>query len=389
MDDRNLFSGPSAPAASAAISATSFPAASPAASTAGTGSALLRAEGLAVGYPIAGKGKPGQARRVLAGLDLELRAGELVCLLGPNGAGKSTLLRTLAGLQSPLDGRLLVDGRDSATLSAQARARKTAIVLTERISGGNLTVGQLAALGRHPHTGWSGRLREADRTAIHRALEEAGAWELRERLYDELSDGEKQRVMLARALAQEPAVLLLDEPTAFLDFPRRVETMRVLRDLARERRRAVLLSTHDLDLAMRAADRLWLVSPGGAVRTGLPEDLALQGALGSVFDQGDVAFDTATGQFRIHGHPTRSALLDGDPVPVFWTGRALERLGYSVAATAPGAAGADTKGLRVSAWAAKAGDAAPRWECRFAGLSADAPAESFANLEAMVDRLRG
>jgi iron complex transport system ATP-binding protein len=362
-------------------------------------SPLLRAEGIAVGYPAAGRGKRGQARRVLAGLDLELRPGELVCLLGPNGAGKSTLLRTLAGLQAPLEGRLLVDGRDSAAMSAQARARKTAIVLTERIAGGNLTVSQLAALGRHPHTGWSGRLGAADRIAIRRALEESGAWELRERLYDELSDGEKQRVMLARALAQEPAVLLLDEPTAFLDFPRRVETMRVLRGLARERRRAVLLSTHDLDLAMRAADRLWLVSPGGDVRTGLPEDLALQGALGAVFDQGDVAFDTATGQFRIHGHPTRSARVEGDPVPVFWTARALERLGYAV----NGAEAADKADLRVTAWAAKTGESAPCWECRLSGSSAvvtpfaastastaatASAAESFASLEALVARLR-
>src|SRR3954463_14822562 len=285
------------------------------------GAAPLRTEALAVGYP----GRP-----VLSGLDLELRPGELVCLLGPNGAGKSTLLRTLSGLQAPLEGRLFVDGEDFAALSAEARARKTAIVLTERIDGGNLSVHALAALGRHPHTGWSGRLGEADRLAVRRGLEEAGAWELRDRIFDELSDGEKQKVMLARALAQEPALLLLDEPTAFLDLPRRVKTMRLLRQLARERGRAVLLSTHDLDLAMRAADRLWLLPPGGPVVSGLPEDLALQGSFGKVFDQGDVAFDLATGQFRIHGHPTRNAEVTGDPIAVFWTMRALEREGFAV-----------------------------------------------------------
>ncbi|HKP96189.1 MAG TPA: ABC transporter ATP-binding protein, partial [Fibrobacteria bacterium] len=203
---------------------------------------LLKAENLAVGY------RAGD-RRVLSGLDLELRPGELVCLLGPNGAGKSTLLRTLAGLQAPLAGRLTLGGEDFSLLPAAARARKTAIVLTERMEAGNLTVRSLAELGRHPHTGWSGRLREADREAVRRALMDAGAWELRDRLFDELSDGEKQRVMLARALAQEPALLLLDEPTAFLDLSRRVETMRTLRALARGRGRAVLLSTHDLDLA--------------------------------------------------------------------------------------------------------------------------------------------
>ncbi len=347
-------------------------------------SPLLRAENLAVGYRVGGSGKRGAGhgavRKVLAGLNLELRPGELVCLLGPNGAGKSTLLRTLAGLQAPLEGRLTVDGRDFASLSAKARARRTAIVLTERLDGGHLSVHALAALGRHPHTGWSGRLDEADWLAVRRAMEEAGAWELRHRLFDELSDGEKQRVMLARALAQEPALLLLDEPTAFLDLPRRVETMRVLRDLARERGRAVLLSTHDLDLAMRAADRLWLVPPGGPVLTGLPEDLALQGAFGSVFDQGDVAFDLASGQFRIHGHPTRKAEVSGDPVLVFWAARALERLGF-----ANGGAGSEGEVLRVTA---SRRDGRPVWECRGLEGGTESASESFATLEDLTARLR-
>ena len=340
---------------------------------------LLRAENLAVGYPASGRGKKNGARRILSDLNLELRPGELVCLLGPNGAGKSTLLRTLAGLQAPLEGRLVVDGGDFAALTPEAWARKTAIVLTERVNGGNLTVRALAELGRHPHTGWSGRLGEADRAAVRKAMEEAGAWDLRDRLFDELSDGEKQRVMLARALAQEPALLLLDEPTAFLDLPRRVETMRLLRALARDRGRAVLMSTHDLDLAMRAADRLWLVPPGGPVRTGLPEDLALGGALGGVFDQGEVAFDSATGQFRIHGHPSRSAILSGDPLLVFWTGRVLERLGYAVnQASAEGASSIvsmpQADSLRIAA-TRKGG--IPQWECAGPGLrSSDAAASA-------------
>jgi iron complex transport system ATP-binding protein len=368
---------------------------------AGSVEPLLRAENLAVGYPASGRGKRSGARRILSGLNLELRPGELVCLLGPNGAGKSTLLRTLAGLQAPLEGRLVVDGGDFAALTAEAWARKTAIVLTERIDGGNLTVQALAELGRHPHTGWSGRLGDADRAAVRKAMEEAGAWDLRDRRFDELSDGEKQRVMLARALAQEPALLLLDEPTAFLDLPRRVETMRLLRALARDRGRAVLMSTHDLDLAMRAADRLWLVPPGGPVRTGLPEDLALSGALGDVFDQGDVAFDSATGQFRIHGHPVKSAVVSGEPLLVFWTGRALERLGYAVThasaegiasiasiasnpSTGPGGSGTQGDSLRISAIRK---DGVPHWECtgpgmRYGGV-AGVPA-GFANLEALT-----
>ena len=250
-------------------------------------------------------------------------------------------------------------------------------MLTERIEAGNLTVWDLAALGRHPHTGWSGRLSETDRAAVRRGLEESGAWELRERLFDELSDGEKQRVMLARALAQEPALLLLDEPTAFLDLPRRVETMRTLRALAQDRGRAVLLSTHDLDLALRAADRLWLISAGGVLRSGLPEDLALAGAIGSAFDQGDVAFDKATGQFRIHGHPERRAHISGDAALAFWTARALEREGYAAEASGEGhdlAVRAETTG----------GPEKPRWIWRARGAEGVA-----STLEELIRRLRG
>jgi iron complex transport system ATP-binding protein len=346
---------------------------------------LLRAEGLSVGYRPGGRNAP--PRAVLSGIDLELRAGELVCLLGPNGAGKSTLLRTLAGLQPPLAGRVTLDGADAASLSAEAWARKTAIVLTERMDAGNLTVEALASLGRHPHTGWSGRMREADRAAVRRGLEEAGAWELRDRLFDELSDGEKQRVMLARALAQEPALLLLDEPTAFLDLPRRVEAMRTLRALARERGRAVLLSTHDLDLALRAADRLWLIPAGGPVRTGVPEDLVLSGAFGKAFDQGDVVFDAATGQFRIHAHPTRAARLSGDALPVLWTARALERLGYAVSnESGEGAEASPENGGALRITARWIGGRA-HWTCLPAG-SDPASGKEFASLEALADHLK-
>ncbi|HLP40487.1 MAG TPA: ABC transporter ATP-binding protein [Fibrobacteria bacterium] len=285
---------------------------------------LLAARGLSVGYRAPG----GAARAVAAGLDVELHRGELVCLLGPNGAGKSTLLRTLAGLQPPLAGEILWEGSAHAA-TARERARRIAIVLTERVLGGNLTVYDLAALGRHPHTGWAGRLGPADRAAVTESLRAAGAWDLRARLVDELSDGERQKAMLARALAQEPALLLLDEPTAFLDLPRRVEAMRLLRRLARESGRAVLLSTHDLDLALRAADRLWLLPPGGPLRAGLPEDLALGGDVGEVFDQGDVVFDRDTGEFRVHGHPVAAADVSGEASLRLWAARALEREGYA------------------------------------------------------------
>lgn len=355
---------------------------SPAGSLAGS-PLPLRTEGLAVGYG---------GRAVLSGLDLELRAGELVCLLGPNGAGKSTLLRTLAGLQPALAGRLWLGDRDAASLPAAARARRSAIVLTERLDVGHLGVYDLAALGRHPHTGWSGRMAEADREAIRRGLADAGAWDLRGRRCDELSDGEKQRALLARALAQDPDVLLLDEPTAFLDLPRRVEAMRALRRIVREGRRergrAVLLSTHDLDLALRAADRLWLVSAQGAFAAGLPEELALSGALGAAFDQGDVAFDRATGEFRIHGEATRAALLAGDPELVFWTARALAREGISSGRGEAGTRDGSAAGMAAAGGPAEIevraerGPAGPEWSWR------SGAGEGRGSLETMLRALR-
>jgi iron complex transport system ATP-binding protein len=325
----------------------------------------LRTENLSVGYP---------GRAVLSGLDLELRAGELVCLLGPNVAGKSTLLRSLAGLMPPLSGRLWLAGREADALSAAARARRTAIVLAGNREAGHLTVEELAALGRYPHTGWSGRLAPEDREAIRRGLEEAGVLELRARPCDELSDGERQRAMLARALAQDPAVLLLDEPTAFLDLPRRVEAMRFLREAARRRGRAVLLSTHDLDLALRAADRLWLAAEG-AVRAGLPEDLVLQGAVGDIFARGGVAFDRATGQFRIQAQGTIGAVVRGDGEFAYWAGRALEREGFAIVAEA-----VDSHPVRIEALR-RDGKALFRGEWKGKEME-------FSDLESMVESLR-
>jgi iron complex transport system ATP-binding protein len=366
--------------------------------SAGSGNAqvsqpVLSARGLSVGYGHGGK----RPRAVLAGVDLDLIPGELVCLLGPNGAGKSTLMRTLAGLQPPLAGSMRWAGFGAPTRPPEAAsaapgippngpgdaapepepepmapggpawARRAAIVLTERVQGGNLTVTALVELGRHPHTGWTGRLRDRDREAVTAAMSAAGALDLRHRIFDELSDGEKQKVMLARALAQEPSLLLLDEPTAFLDLPRRVETMRGLRRLARDRGRAILLSTHDLDLALRASDRLWLLPPGGPLKTGLPEELVLRGEFGAVFDQGDVAFDVAAGEFRIHGRATRKARVQGDPLTAFWTRRALEREGYEPVS----GDGGPTVDLTVTAGLR---DGKPFWEWRLHATDGTSPA---------------
>ncbi len=268
---------------------------------------------------------------VASDLNLTLRTGELVCLLGPNGAGKSTLIRTLAGMHPPLAGRVMLADTDLALLNPRDLARRLSVVLTERIDVGTLAAYALVALGRHPYTDWLGRLTPQDEMVVRRSIEAVGAVSLAHRPVHELSDGERQRVMIARALAQEPLVMILDEPTAFLDLPRRVEMIRLLRRLAHTTGRAFLLSTHDLDLALRSADVLWLMDAQGQVAVGAPEDLILSGAFKTTFHREGVVFDEQTGAFQINA-PTRLRVhLQGEGLPAIWTARALERAGFGIA----------------------------------------------------------
>lgn len=234
---------------------------------------------------------------VLTGVDLHAGPGELTVLLGPNGAGKSTLLRTLAGLLAPLAGAADLHGTDLLALAPVARARRVAVVLTERVDAGLLTARELVALGRHPHTGARGTLRDADHTAVDAALAAVRAEHLAGRRVGRLSDGERQRVLVARALAQDPELLLLDEPTAFLDAPSRVSVTGMLQRLARERGMVVVASTHDVELALRVADRAWLLDRTAGIRSGRPAELVTDGAVGRAFDSDELRFDPAAGTF--------------------------------------------------------------------------------------------
>ena len=287
---------------------------------------VLRTDALSIGYR-----RARSAAVVIASeLNFSLRPGELVCLLGPNGAGKSTLMRTLARLQPSLSGQIWLDDRPLDELRPGQLARRLSVVLTERVDVGAMTGYGLVSLGRHPYTGWTGTLSEQDQRTVQWALQAVRAQELADRLLVEMSDGERQKILIARALAQEPRVMLLDEPTAFLDLPRRVEVMDLLRRLAQENHQAILLSTHDLDLALRNADRLWLLSADGALHDGAPEDLILNGAFERVFSAEGVTFDRERGSFHTRQETCGRLLLRGDGVAAFWTRRALERIGYAV-----------------------------------------------------------
>ncbi|OII70356.1 ABC transporter ATP-binding protein [Streptomyces sp. CC77] len=298
----------------------------------------LSTDGLAVGY----RGRPRRGRRagraVLSGLDLTARAGELTVLLGPNGAGKSTLLRTLCGLLPPLDGRIRVGGADLAQTSPAVLARRLAVVLTDRVDPGLLSVRELAGLGRHPHTGFTGRLTAADPAAVAWSLEAVGAGHLADRPASELSDGERQRVLTARALAQEPEVVLLDEPTAFLDVPSRVALTVLLRDLARDKGLTVVVSMHDLELALRVADAVWLVDRGSRVHAGAPEDLISGGAVADAFDAAHLAFDPASGTFGLRRTSRGDVAVEAPPDVLPLLERALAREGLAVAGAGGSAA---------------------------------------------------
>jgi len=289
---------------------------------------ILEAHDLAIGYAPSRR----ETIRIASGLNLSLRKGELVCLLGPNGAGKSTLIRTLSAMQKPLNGKVTLEGSNLHALNPRDLARKLSVVLTERVTVGILSAYALVSLGRYPYTDWTGKLAGRDHEVVRRSIEAVGAQDLAHRNVSELSDGERQKVMLARALAQEPSLMILDEITAFLDLPRRVDIMRILRQLAHDQGCTILLSTHDLDLALRSADRVWLMPKGGVLHAGAPEDLVLSGVFERAFASEGVDFDRASGSFRLHHRTIGDVEVTGDGEAAFWTVKAVERLGYRVGA---------------------------------------------------------
>lgn len=282
---------------------------------------LVEAVGLSVGHQGVAVGSP---------VSFALGRGELVCLLGPNGAGKTTLLRTLSGLHPPVGGTIELCGDDLFSSSVRQRARRIAVVLTGRPATGMLTVAATVGLGRHPHTSWSGRFSDDDRRAVEQALRAFRLESFADRPLEELSDGEAQRTLIARAVAQEPELLLLDEPTAFLDLERRSQLFDALARLTRERGLTVLLSTHDLELAMARADRVLLMMSDRWV-DGAPEDVALEGALEQLLGEGDLRYDDSEGRFRRRLSTSASALVvSSDPRRALWGRRMMERVGFDV-----------------------------------------------------------
>ncbi len=287
------------------------------------GNVIMTLEKLSVGYRLVG-----EPVGLIKDIGLDIRMGEVVCLLGQNGVGKSTLLRTLAGLQPPLEGNVSLHGKSLSEMESAEVATAISVVLTEKVTAGNLSVEELVALGRHPYTNWLGLLSAEDRSKTEDAISLTKINYIRHKKLGELSDGQYQKAMIGRAVAQDGQVMLLDEPTAFLDLNNSVEIFMLLRQLAYEKQKAVVVSTHDFHLAMQFADRLWLTNFNSPLCEGLPEDLALDGRLEESMYHEGFGLDMLSGRIKLPANNRRAITVCGSSPAKEWTERALERKGF-------------------------------------------------------------
>ena len=239
-------------------------------------------------------------KTVASDLNASIMQGELTCLLGPNGVGKSTLLRTLSAFQPQIKGDILIgtDQQSLSRLTDRQLSKLIGVVLTEKPDVQNMTVRELVGLGRSPYTGFWGSLSVEDYQVVDESIRQVGIEVLSSRMVDTLSDGERQKVMIAKALAQQTPIIYLDEPTAFLDFPSKVEVMQLLRKLAREMQKTIFMSTHDLELALQLADTIWLMERG-ALNVGTPRQLADDGILSRFVERQGIVFDKESLSVRV------------------------------------------------------------------------------------------
>jgi len=262
---------------------------------------MIELRNLTIGY------KSKEHRKIVASdINATLYSGCLTCLIGSNGVGKSTLLRTLSAFQPPLGGYIYIkggnlpdNGRDIRDFSDKQLARLIGVVLTGKPDVQNMTVSELVGLGRSPYTGFWGRLNNEDRRIVDESIGMVGISHLSGRLIQTLSDGERQKMMIAKALAQQTPVIYLDEPTAFLDYPSKVEMLQLLHRLSRETDKTIFLSTHDLELALQTADTLWLMDKERGLCVGTPKELALNGSLGRFINRRGILFNPETMMIKI------------------------------------------------------------------------------------------
>jgi iron complex transport system ATP-binding protein len=291
---------------------------------------LLEINNLSIGYQ-----SMGEEFAIQKKLELHMNRGELCCLIGPNGVGKSTLLKTISSQLAPLKGEILFQSHPLKDYNNIELAKRISIVLTEGISIPNLSVYELVSMGRFPYTNFWGKLKKKDCEIIDEAISLLSLENLKNRNFVELSDGEKQKTLIAKALAQQTPLILLDEPTAFLDFPTKMTILSELRKIAHLKKISIILSTHDLELALKMADVIWLLPQANNFKTGIPEDLVLAGEIGKAFSNAILHFDLETAHFVNRTESKDLLNVVGDGIELEWLKRALIRKGISGDTTKP------------------------------------------------------
>ncbi len=277
---------------------------------------------LSVGYK---KGKNFVA--IKEGINVSAHSGELIALIGSNGIGKSTLLRTITGFQKALNGEILLNDRKLSSFPIKELARVLSFVSTEAIRVQNLRVWELLSMGRYPYTNLIGTLTDEDNRIIKRAIQQVGLTGYEDRMIDQISDGERQRAMIARTLVQDTPLIILDEPTAFLDIRNKYEIIHLLHEFVKNENKTVLFSTHDLNISTSEVDKIWLMLDDKVVE-GAPEDLILAGNFDQMFHSEKVYFNSESGDFMLRKNSLGSFALKGsEGKTAIWTGRALQRIG--------------------------------------------------------------
>jgi len=285
------------------------------------GNHIIELKNLAIGHQ--------KEEALLKDISLSVHPGEMVALIGRNGTGKSTLLKSMLGLIPLIQGVCYLDGALFDTYDLRDRARKVSFVSSHLSQLPSISVKELVSLGRMPFTGFMGRLTAQDHEFIDKSLMEVGLSSFAERKLEHLSDGERQRTMIARALAQDTPLMVLDEPTAFLDIPNKNELIQLLGGF-RDSGKSIVYSTHDLDTAMHYADKIWVIHQG-EILEGAPEDLGISGLFNTLFERSGIRYDLASKRFKYSTLAKGSIRLEGEKgVPYEWTRNALERLGYEV-----------------------------------------------------------
>lgn len=290
-----------------------------------------REEILSVSSLLIGYRSGSHVRELLPPINVSSGKGELVALIGENGIGKSTLLRTICGVQSPLGGSVFLKGAVLDQFSRNMLARNIGYISTEPVKVSNMKVSDLVSLGRYPHTDWTGRLGITDHEIIEEAIDKVGLKQLASRYINELSDGERQRSMIARVLAQDTDILVLDEPTAFLDIKSKYEIIHLLHELTRVKGKTIIFSTHDLIIAINEADKIWLALRDSFAE-GAPEDLILSGAFSNLFDSALIRFSNKDASFNFKRTLKGKVSVKADGILKIWTEKALNRAGFETVA---------------------------------------------------------